>query len=150
MRCSHLISWTSFRKFCCLYRTPYVKSSSTQAPKLWAGECFYCQRHLYVSQASNVKYAGEILDQKVMLLEELWLLSGNGDKAPDFTKQEICFFSQNIYQVYKQCIAKDHSARTCSILSALDVIKPCSFPIAPSIWHSHNIQQLLEQFSSGI
>lgn len=47
-----------------------------------------------------------------MLLEELWLLSGNGDKAPDFTKQKICFFSQNIYQVYKQRIAKDHDART--------------------------------------
>lgn len=103
-----------------------------------------------MSQASNIKYAREILDQKVMLLEELWLLLGNGDKAPDFTKQEMCFFTQNIYQVYKQCIAKDHNARTCSILSALDVIKPCSFPIAPSIWHSHNTQKLLEQFSSGI
>lgn len=39
---------------------------------------------------------GKYYIKKVMLLEELWLLSGNGDKAPDFTKQEM-FFSQNIY-----------------------------------------------------
>lgn len=148
MRCSHLTSWTPF---CCLYRTPYVKSSSRQAPKLWAGECFYCQRHLYVSQASNVKYAGEILDQKVRLLEELWLLSGNGDKAPDFSKQEICFFFKIFIKSTNNAQLRiNHDTRIYSILSALDVIKPCSFPIVSSFWHSHNTQKLLEQFSSGI
>lgn len=49
---------------------------------------------------------GNTRSKKVTLLEELWLLSGYGDKALDFTEQEICLF---FFSKYSSSLQTMHS-----------------------------------------